>query len=213
MNLEIDHVIVCVQDLEEAAATLWKQVGLASVPGGSHPGHGTANRIVPLRSAYLELLAVVNETEAEGSLFGRWAANHAQRSPFHADGVVLRTGDMEGVVRDRGLTPVAMSRFRPDGVELRWRLAGVDEMVGPEALPALIQWDVEPAQLPGRAPVAHRVEVDGVAVVALSGDPDRLSRWIAGCEGILIQDGLPGIGYATLPLGGEELRLPGPLAD
>ncbi len=44
----IDHVVLAVSDLDEAAERLRRDHGLASVPGGVHPGWGTGNRIVPL---------------------------------------------------------------------------------------------------------------------------------------------------------------------
>lgn len=44
----IDHLIVCVGDLDEAARSFKDRLGLNSVEGGRHPGHGTANRIIPL---------------------------------------------------------------------------------------------------------------------------------------------------------------------
>src|SRR5262245_53549604 len=62
--LAIDHVILLAADLDHAAARLLKTHGLASLPGGRHPGHGTGNRIVPLGDSYLELMGVVDEVEA-----------------------------------------------------------------------------------------------------------------------------------------------------
>ena len=61
-------------DLASAAHELEAAHGLASVEGGSHPEWGTANRIVPLGGAYLELIAVVDGSAAELSPFGRWIA-------------------------------------------------------------------------------------------------------------------------------------------
>jgi hypothetical protein len=39
--------------------------GLASIEGGRHPGWGTANRIIPLGDAYIELVTVVDDEEAQ----------------------------------------------------------------------------------------------------------------------------------------------------
>src|SRR5712691_3218109 len=72
--LELDHVPIAVADLAAAAREIEARHGLASIPGGRHPGWGTANRIVPLGEAYLELVAIVDEAEAAQSPFGRWVA-------------------------------------------------------------------------------------------------------------------------------------------
>ena len=53
-TLELDHVIVCVPDIDECADRFERVSGLKSVEGGKHAGHGTVNRIVPLNETYLE---------------------------------------------------------------------------------------------------------------------------------------------------------------
>ena len=69
--LWIDHVVLACADLDVAAAHLLERHGLASVPGGRHPGWGTANRIVPLGGSYVELITVVDAEEALQSQFGK----------------------------------------------------------------------------------------------------------------------------------------------
>ena len=58
--MELDHVLIACTDLEAAAREVEARIGLASVEGGRHRDWGTANRIVPLGSSYLELVAVVD---------------------------------------------------------------------------------------------------------------------------------------------------------
>ncbi|HEX6547890.1 MAG TPA: VOC family protein, partial [Candidatus Dormibacteraeota bacterium] len=86
--LFLDHVLVPVIDLESAASRLHSEHGLVALPGGRHPGVGTANMIVPLGRTYLELIAVVDADEARevprsrrigeaaaaGRAFATWAA-------------------------------------------------------------------------------------------------------------------------------------------
>lgn len=74
-SLEIDHVVVAVPDLDVAAARLADEHGITALEGGRHPGWGTANRIVPLGSCYLELVTVVDQDEAAASVFGRWVTD------------------------------------------------------------------------------------------------------------------------------------------
>src|SRR5262245_29669048 len=64
-RVAFDHVQVAVDDLDAAAERLRAEHGLTAVPGGRHPGRGTANMIVPLQDAYLELIAVADPAEAE----------------------------------------------------------------------------------------------------------------------------------------------------
>src|SRR5438132_3854521 len=73
-SLDLDHVLIAVADLASAGREIETRHGLASVEGGRHPGWGTANRIVPLGEAYLELIAVSDEAEAAQSPFGSWVA-------------------------------------------------------------------------------------------------------------------------------------------
>ena len=57
--LAVDHVIVVVEDLDAAARRWYERWGLASVVGGRHPGHGTANRLVPLGSSVMSMPPMV----------------------------------------------------------------------------------------------------------------------------------------------------------
>ncbi|MBS1881640.1 MAG: VOC family protein [Actinobacteria bacterium] len=66
-------MIWATRDLGASASRLLGRTGLVSVAGGRHLGLGTENRIVPLGSAYLELLTVVDREEAASSTFGGWA--------------------------------------------------------------------------------------------------------------------------------------------
>ena len=72
--MELDHVLIAVADLATAGREIEARYGLVSIEGGRHPGWGTANRIVPLGDAYLELVTVVDEAEAARSSFGSWVA-------------------------------------------------------------------------------------------------------------------------------------------
>ena len=115
--LAIDHVIVVVEDLDAAARRYHEQTGLASVSGGRHPGHGTANRIVPLGSSYIELMAVIDRVEADSSPLGSWVERRLRRrSANRPASLCLRTDDIEGAARRTGREPLLMRRTRPDGV-------------------------------------------------------------------------------------------------
>jgi hypothetical protein len=175
--LKLDHVIVAVPDLEAAARELEARHGLASVEGGRHAGWGTANRIVPLGETYVELITVVDEAEAAGSVFGRWVDGGLRSSPGRPLGWVARTDGLDEVAGRLGLSVSAGSRPSRDGGLLRWRLAGVEQAAAEPALPFFVEWG-EGTPLPGRAVVAHPAGAVCLARLELSGDRYRVGEWL-----------------------------------
>ena len=206
--LEIDHAIFVVSDLDRVARELLDRHGLASVVGGRHTGHGTGNRIVPLGSAYLELMAVLDETEAASSPMGRWAMLRGREHLVPA-ALCLRTDDIEGVAHRFGETPLTMTRARDDGVTLAWRLAGLDGMLGPQTLPFFIQWEVAPADHPGAAAAPHRVSPTGIAAVTIGPVTAEIARLIEGVPGLLAAGGDPGVHSVTVATGAGPVTLAG----
>src|SRR5205085_10332696 len=122
--IRVDHVIRAVRDLDGAGARMLADHGLASVPGGRHVGMGTANRIVPLGDVYLELIGVVDVDEAAGSPLGAWVSS-ATAAGDRWGGWVAATDDLESVAARHGLEVLDGSRERPDGLTVRWRMAGM----------------------------------------------------------------------------------------
>lgn len=108
-NLELDHVLLAVADLQAAAREIEARYGLTSVEGGRHPGWGTANRIVPLGETYLELVTVIDQAEAAQSPFGSWVADThpALARPL---GWAVRTDPLNDVARRLGLAVSANTR-------------------------------------------------------------------------------------------------------
>jgi len=175
----LDHVLVAVKDLTESARRFAEQYGLHALEGGRHPGIGTANMIVPLGSAYLELIAVVDENEAkrtpgrgriiraiaEGRTFATWA---------------VRTNDLDGLrehLRESGFEPPEPNpgaRQRPDGVVLRWRTQLLASEERPSVLPFVIEWSVPPGMHPAEVPIHHPSGARGIHSVRL-GDPSPVT--------------------------------------
>jgi len=119
--MELDHVLIRVPDLTASAAEFERRHGLASIEGGRHAGWGTANRIVPLGDTYLELVAVVDDDEAAGSVFGRWVVSSTVGAPL---GCAVRTDLLDALAERLDLTVYPGSRPAADGPLLRWRSAG-----------------------------------------------------------------------------------------
>jgi hypothetical protein len=165
-----------VADLAAAARELEARHGLASIEGGRHPGWGTANRIVPLGEAYLELVTVVDEAEAARNPFGSWVARvRSERAqPF---GWAVRTHELDELARRLDLTIGAGSRATRSGHVLRWRLAGIEQAAAEPSLPFLIEW-ADGTPFPGRAPARHPSGTVEIAELQLRGDADRVRAWL-----------------------------------
>ena len=174
--LELDHVLIAVDDLADAARDLDARYGLSAVPGGRHPGWGTANVIVPLGDAFLELVAVVDEAEAAESAFGRWVAAGAAAGGGPL-GWVVRPRGLDAVARRLGLRVSDGSRETPAGERLQWRTAGIGEAAAEPSLPFFIEWGNR-TPFPGHATAAHPAGAVSFARLELSGDPDRLTAWL-----------------------------------
>ncbi len=189
--LAFDHVIIVVEDLEQASAELHREHGLGSVAGGRHVGHGTVNRIVPMDDSYLELMAIADSAEAEESPLGRWVL-WRQAAGGGVSALCIRTDEIGMLGRRLREEPSPMSRMRPDGVELSWRLAGLGEMLL-KGLPFFIQWDMEPGDHPGRMPVTHERGVGGIAWVELGAESDEIQHRLGPHSlDIRLVDGEPG---------------------
>ena len=204
-ELRVDHVIYAVDDLETAGARFYEEFGLGSVDGGRHPGWGTANRIVPLGSAYLELVTLVDSDEAVSSPFGR-AVSEAIAARVQLVGWVVATDDLEAVARRLRLEIVRGSRTRPDGTTLSWQLAGVDRLPETSALPIFIEWGGPEELHPGRADAHHRLTPTGFAWVEVAADQQSLSSWLGDFEfDLRIVDGGPELSAVAISTDAGEL--------
>jgi len=179
--IELDHVLVAVDDLAAGAQRFEERFHLSSYEGGRHPGWGTANRIVPLAGAYIELIAVVDEAEARRSEFGRWVLS--RRGPL---GWAVRA-DIDMIAQRLELPVGEGSRQTADGQTLRWRFAGVERAMAAPCFPFFIEWAPGTA-LPGHGGTARLTRLD------LRGDAKRLANWL--CEHdvpIAITPGAPAV--------------------
>lgn len=171
-----DHLVVAVPDLAAGVREFEQLTGARTVPGGSHPGRGTANHLVPLIPrgwegvplTYLEILGpdpAQDPALAARSLPGvtglcaqRWAAHPAD---FDA---AVAGADQAGV--DYG-DVFDMSRHTPDGSLLAWRLTRRTPLAHGGAQPFLIDWGSSPHPAHGLRP-QHTVSESTVPVPAAS---------------------------------------------
>ena len=175
-SAELDHVLVAVTDLAAAARASEDQYGLSAEGGGRHPSWGTANRIVPLGDAYLELVTVVDPAAAARSSFGRWIAS-SQIELLRPLGWAVRTIELDEVASRLGLTVEEGSRTGRDGKLVRWRLAGVEEAAADPALPFFIEW-APGTRLPGRSRTVDATGEVAIVEIRVSGDPHGIKSWL-----------------------------------
>jgi hypothetical protein len=198
--LRIDHVMYGVADLDAASERFARDFALRSVDGGRHSGMGTANRIIPLGEDYIELIGVVDEEEAAGHPTGALVAE-AVRHGDRILGWLVRTDDIVGLAARLDLDVMPMTRRRPDGIELSWRLAG--KFFADPSLPTFIQWDCPPADHPARttAPADGPALGGGISWIEIAGDDARLHEWLGGEDlPVRVVDGPPAVravGVAT----------------
>ena len=203
----IDHLVIAVPDLEGAIAA-YRGLGFLPVRGGRHPV-GTHNALVAFADgAYLELIAF-------------YAPNPQHRwwEPLRAGGGLvdfcLRTDDLASDaarLRQAGADlgePQPMSRIRPDGHQVRWRLAiprGADRGVAP----FLIEDDT-PREQRVPAETTHPNGVVGIGTLTVAaGDIRPAARWYEALLGVagrpIERDDLDGHGV-RFPIGHHRLEL------
>ncbi len=134
MLTRIDHVMICVPNLEQGIDA-YTRLGFNVYPGGAHTGKGTHNAIAFHGEDYLELMSVSDRDEY---LAARAAAGGAGPSlvDFLSLGggfryAVVQSDDLAADVaamRQRGADvqdPVDGARRTPTGQELRWTVAAL----------------------------------------------------------------------------------------
>ena len=88
MPRRIDHLVICVHDLEQAALS-WRSLGFSLTPASVHP-FGTSNRLAMFANNYLELLAVTNAAAIPAATPGRFSfAAHNQAFLATAEGISM----------------------------------------------------------------------------------------------------------------------------
>jgi len=128
----IDHVMLCVPNLEEGIEA-YTRIGFHVYPGGAHTGGATHNAIAFHQEDYLELLTLRDGRPAAALIPG---SSDARLSEFLARGggfryVAVQSDDLAADVaamRRHGVDvgdAIEGSRRTPAGQELRWKAAGL----------------------------------------------------------------------------------------
>src|SRR3954451_7338701 len=188
MRMRIDHVIYACADLDAAAARVEAQLGIAAGGGGRHERIGTHNRIVPLGGGYLELLAIADPEEAAASDLGRAITARIEAAGDGLMGWAVAVDDVAPVAARLGTEISTIARSG-----LTARLTGVAEAMRAPCLPFFIARDAGVADPSGPSGGG------GITWLEVSGDADRLARWLGGA-------GPPGGGVGGGPAAGGRGR-------
>jgi catechol 2,3-dioxygenase-like lactoylglutathione lyase family enzyme len=127
MLTRIDHVMICVPDLQQGIDA-YTRLGFHVTPGGVHPGKGTHNAIAFHEEDYLELLSVRDRDEYRAGHPGGGLLEFLGRGGGLRY-IAVQSDDLAADVaqmRQRGVdvsAPSAGSRQTPTGQELRWQAA------------------------------------------------------------------------------------------
>ncbi len=175
--MRIDHVSYAAPPggLSETAHQFADILGVEAFNGGVHPRFGTRNMVLPLANQqYLEVVEVLDHPASLKAPFGQVVR---QRSADGGGwlGWVVEIDDIHEFEVKLGRPSAPGNRFRPDGVELRWRQIGINGMLADPQLPFLVQWQV-PRQLHPSALAQNPVQLKSLK---LAGDPHRISHWLS----------------------------------
>jgi hypothetical protein len=173
----IDHLVLAAPSLDVGCRSVEALTGVAPVFGGVHPGAGTHNALLSLGPpTYLEVIARdPSQSDVATSLLVPEDLGDEPRLVAFAVGC----DDIDAAVaalRDAGAPgvgdPYGMTRQRPDGAVLSWRVAFVVAGRIGGATPFLISWDS------GGSP-AYDAPIGGRLVTLRAGEPDPASSRLA----------------------------------
>lgn len=219
MPFKIDHIVIAVNDLDQASSG-YQQAGFQVIPGGEHKSGQTHNALVSFNDgAYFELIAFKDPAK-------RTEPHHWWNKLSKGEGTVDFALLSEDVPADaKRLRAAALpvdgpnpnGRVRPDGKKLEWRAISLRESGAP--LPFLIddqtprEWRVPPAPA-----TTHPLGVSGVAgLVILTNDLNKTASTYAVLLGTTGESVTPSISGAAaawrFQFGDQWIELVQPASD
>jgi Glyoxalase-like domain len=184
--VRIDHVVVASSDLQRSGETVGRALDREVVAGGRHEGLGTENLIVPLGSAFIEILAIADPEEAARSELGRLVSARIEAVGEGPMAWAVAVDDVEAVAARLGLRRSAVGRDGAVGA-----LAGLPEALAEPTLPFFIERHGD-------------ARGDGIDAIEVSGDAVRLGEWLGAASlPVSVAAGAPGVLAVTV--GGHTL--------
>lgn len=147
MQFKFDHLVHFTDKPEDTKEEL-KALGLHVVDGGRHEDGGTYNTLTYFDLSYIELIGVFDRKLAESDAEKYSLRDTFQKNHFE-DGMSKVAFRSDNLCRDRayfeslGLEvhgPLPLSRERPDGSVLSWKLLYIGDGEDHLGLPFFIEW-------------------------------------------------------------------------
>jgi hypothetical protein len=141
MLTALDHIIIGVNNLEQATKIFSANLGLLASGGGVHPTGGTANRIIVIGDTYLELITVRAPAQAQQSTLERLAKGEGYLN------FVLASNDIaadSAAIASRGIPiigPTPGQLKSTDGRTRGWLRTDIQRPDLAQSYPFLIQHD------------------------------------------------------------------------
>lgn len=181
----LDHVILAVRDLDDAARRYGTLLSRRPSWRGNHPGWGTANVLFRLENTYLELITPYGD-----GVLGRTVAAHLDQRGAGPIGLAFATSEIDRVhaqLAANGLRPSPVSpglgRDSDTAMTRRWR-----GMVLPETLTRGVLILVIEHESPNRLPEATPIGTEDAVVTGI--DHAVVSTSDADAAIALYRDGL-----------------------
>ncbi|KOU71815.1 hypothetical protein ADK57_10570 [Streptomyces sp. MMG1533] len=177
----LDHLVLATPDLAATVADFARRTGVTPALGGAHVGLGTRNHLVSLGGTrYLEIIGPDPDQHA-----------YDGPRPFDADQLAgprtvtwaISPPDLDAAVaaaRAKGYNPGSirpMSRRRPDGTLLEWRLTDGDTAHPSGLVPFLIDWGSSLHPSASGLPTTPLLELS-----ASTPDPDEIRPLLAALD-------------------------------
>lgn len=136
--LQLDHLAVAAETLEQGREVVEASLGVALGPGGQHAHFGTHNLLLGLDDGlYLEVIAIDPDAPKPG--YPRWFDLDRFAGRARPHNWICRTGDLAGFMAQfpQAGSPVALSRG-----DLAWQMAVPANGILPHdnMFPAVIEW-------------------------------------------------------------------------
>lgn len=193
----LDHLVLGTPDLAATVADFARRTGVTPAPGGVHLGLGTRNYLVSLGgTGYLEIIGPDPEqpTPTGPRPFDVDALSAARTVTW-----AIGPPDLDAAVtaaRARGYDPGSihpMSRRRPDGTLLEWRLTDGDTQHPSGLVPFLIDWGSSAHPSASGLPVAPLLSMSATAP-----DPDEIRLLLAALDTELaLSEGPVGLSFTV----------------
>lgn len=162
----LDHLVYATPDLESTVAEFVAATGLEPAPGGRHLGRGSRNVLVGLgRRSYLEIVGPDAESPPDPGRelpFGISDLDAPRLVTWAVHPADITAAAAAGALAGADLGPILpMTRERPDGVRLSWRLASRHPAPLGGVTPFLIDWGDSPHPASGDLPAAALLSLRG----------------------------------------------------